>query len=158
MVDTLFCVSSINKCMKNIYEYITLPRQERQAHLKLNEPCIERGTGSYYFKGLLAHVLDTTVPTGKKIHLCHACHNGACGNPNHLYWGTPQENTLDRIENGGKTIWEKTVEKYGLEEARKMQAKGNKSAGGKANTGKSKSAEHKAKIASAIKAKWANKK
>ena len=144
--------------MKNIYEYIALPKAERQAHLKLEESCIERGAGSFYFKGLLAHVLDTTVPTGHKIHLCHACHNGACSNTNHLYWGTAQENRLDQKLNGDTTIWERMVEKYGLEEARKMQAKGNKSAGGKANTGKSKSAEHKAKIAEAIRAKWEAKK
>jgi len=141
--------------MKNIYEYITLPKAERQAHLKLDEPCIERGAGSYYFKGLLAHILDTTVPTGKKIHLCHACHNGSCGNPNHLYWGTSQENSLDRVNNGDKTVWQKTVDKYGLEEAKKINSKsklGNQ--GGAGNKGKTKSIEHKAKIAEAIKAKW----
>jgi hypothetical protein len=139
--------------MKNINEYINLPKEERQTHLKLDEPCIERGAGSFYFKGLLAHVLDTTVPTGKKIHLCHACHNGACGNPNHLYWGTAQENRQDQITNGGKTIWERTVEKHGLEKAKAMQSRGNKSAGGKANKGKPKSEEHKRKIAEAIRAK-----
>ena len=141
--------------MKNIDEYISLSKAERQSHLRLDEPCIERGAGSYYFKGLLAHVLDTTVPTGSKIHLCHACNNGACGNPNHLYWGTAKENRQDQVENGGKTIWERMVEKHGLEKARKMQAKGNKSAGGKANAGKPKSEEHKKKIAEAIKRKHA---
>jgi len=133
--------------MKHIEEYITLSKADRQQHLKLDEACIERGAGSYYFKGLLAHLLDTTVPTGHKIHLCHACHNGQCGNPNHLYWGTAQENRQDQVTNGGKTIWERTVEKHGLEEAYKMQTKGNKSAGGKANKGKPKSEEHKRKIA-----------
>ena len=133
--------------MKLIEEYILLPKGERQKHLKLDEACIERGAGSYYFKGLLAHLLDTTVPTGHKIHLCHACHNGQCGNPNHLYWGTAQENRQDQVTNGGKTVWERTVEKHGLEEAYKMQAKGNKSAGGEANKGKPKSEEHKKKIA-----------
>ena len=157
MVDTLFCVFSINKCMKNIYEYILLPRVERQSHLKLNEPCVERGAGSYYFKGLLAHHLDTTVPTGHKIHLCHACHNGACGNPNHMYWGTAQENRLDQVENNGKTIWERTVEKHGLERARALQTRSTASKAGKGNIGKSKSEEHKAKIAEAIKAKWKEK-
>ena len=133
--------------MKDINDYITLPKVERQSHLNLQESCIERGAGSYYFKGLLAHILDTTVPTGHKIHLCHACHNGACGNPNHMYWGTAQENKLDQKSNGEKTIWERTIEKYGLEEAKKLQAKGDKSAGGKANAGKPKSEEHKRKIA-----------
>lgn len=133
--------------MKNIYEYIELPKEERQTHLKLDEACVERGAGSYYFKGLLAHFLDTTVPTGHKIHLCHACHNGKCSNPHHLYWGTAQENKLDQKENGEKTIWQRMVEKYGLEEAKKLVGSGNKSAGGKANAGKPKSEEHKRKIA-----------
>ena len=132
--------------MKLIEEYITLSKETRQQHLKLDESCIERGAGSYYFKGLLAHLLDTTVPKGHSIHLCHACHNANCGNPNHLYWGTAQENRQDQAANGGKTIWERTVEKHGLEKARKMQSKGDKSAGGKANKGKPKSEEHKRKI------------
>ena len=134
--------------MKLIEEYILLSREDRQRHLKLDEACIERGAGSYYFKGLLAHLLDTTVPTGHKIHLCHACHNAKCGNPNHLYWGTAQENRQDQVENGGKTIWERTVEKYGLDGAKKLNSNsklGNQS--GTGNKGKPKSEEHKRKIA-----------
>lgn len=135
--------------MKDIYEYITLAKDKRQQHLKLDEACIERGAGSYYFKGLLAHQLDTTVPTGHKIHLCHACNNGACGNPNHMYWGTAQENRQDQITTGtDKSVWERTVEKYGLEEAKKLNSRtklGNQ--GGAGNKGKPKSEEHKRKIA-----------
>lgn len=129
-----------------IDEYILLPKEVRQKHLRLDESCIERGGSSFYFKGLLAHLLDTTVPTGHKIHLCHACHNAKCSNPNHLYWGTAQENRLDEVKNGGKTIWERTVEKYGLEKAREMnRRKGNTNGSG--NKGKPKSEEHRAKIA-----------
>lgn len=135
--------------MKDIYKYITLAKEERQKHLKLDEACIERGAGSYYFKGLLAHQLDTTVPTGHKIHLCHACNNGACGNPNHMYWGTAQENRQDQVTSGkDKSVWERTVEKYGLEEAKKLNSRtklGNQ--GGAGNKGKLKSEEHKKKIA-----------
>ena len=134
--------------MKDIYEYIALAKEIRQEHLKLDEACIERGAGSYYFKGLLAHQLDTTIPTGHKIHLCHACNNGACGNPNHMYWGTAQENRQDQVENNGKSVWERTIEKYGLEEAKKLNSKsklGNQ--GGAGNKGKPKSEEHKRKIA-----------
>ena len=135
--------------MKDIYKYITLAKEERQNHLKLDEACIERGAGSYYFKGLLAQQLDTTVPTGHKIHLCHSCNNGACGNPNHMYWGTAQENRQDQITSGkDKSVWDRTVEKYGLEEARKLNSRtklGNQ--GGAGNKGKPKSEEHKKKIA-----------
>jgi len=134
--------------MKDIYEYIQLPKVDRQEHLKLDEACIERGAGSYYFKGLLAHILDTTVPTGHKIHLCHACNNGACGNPKHMYWGTSQENSIDRMNNGGKTLWENMIAKYGYEEARKMNSKGKKgNTHGSGNKGRSLTEEHKKNIA-----------
>ena len=60
-----------------------------------------------YLKGLLAHLRDTTIPSGHKIHVCHACNNAMCSNPNHLYWGTAQENRLDFAATGNdKTIWE----------------------------------------------------
>ena len=146
--------------MKLIEEYILLPKETRQQHLKLDEACIERGAGSYYFKGLLAHLLDTTVPTGHKIHLCHACHNAQCGNPNHLYWGTASENRLDAKENGAKSIWDRMVEKYGEDGARDKQRRSSNSASisGKGNLGKSKTPEHKQKIAEAIKRKYAEKK
>ena len=145
--------------MKQIEEYILLSKEERQAHLKLDEDCLERGGQSMYLKGLLAHVHNTTIPSGKKIHVCHACHNGACSNPNHLYWGTASENALDRDEHYGVTIWDRMVAKHGLEEAKRIQ-RGNadQSKAGKGNTGKKKSEEHKRKIAEAIKRKHAEKK
>lgn len=105
--------------MKNIEKYILLEQRERQKHLKLDEDCIMRGGQSMYLKGLLAHILDTTIPSGKKILVCHACHNELCSNPNHLYWGTPSENLIDSYENGRKTIFEYMVAKYGEDEARK---------------------------------------
>jgi hypothetical protein len=132
--------------MKDINVYIQKPLEERQAHLKLDETCLERGGQSMYLKGLLAHIHDTTIPSGKKIHVCHACNNSACSNPNHLYWGTASENALDRDAYYRITIWDKMVAKYGLEEARaKNSRKGNTNGSG--NKGKPKSEEHKAKIA-----------
>lgn len=135
--------------MRLIEEYIQLPKVDRQNHLRLDEPCIERGGPqngglSSYCKGLLAHIHNTTIPTGKKIHVCHACNNANCSNPNHLYWGTAQENRLD--QGIGNNIWERTVAKYGLEKAKEMNSrKGNTNGSG--NKGKAKSPEHRAKIA-----------
>jgi hypothetical protein len=83
-------------------EYIkTVSRQERRKHLKLNEPCIERGGASWEFRGLLAAHLGTTIPArGEKVCLCHACHNGKCSNPSHLYWGSDKDNSQDLTESG----------------------------------------------------------
>ena len=146
----VFYVFSINKCMKLIEDYIKQPKEERQDHLDLTDPCIERcgpakGGLSSYCKGLMAHLLDTTIPSGHKIHICHACNNAKCSNPKHLYWGTAQENRLDQGET--KSAWERTVEKYGLEKAKAMNSRnklGNK--GGAGNKGKAKSEEHRQKI------------
>jgi hypothetical protein len=137
--------------MKLIEEYIKQTKIERQAHIDLNDPCVQRGGPSNgglssYCKGLLAHLFDTTIPSGHKIHVCHACNNEKCSNPKHLYWGTAQENRLDQGDT--KSTWERTVEKYGEEAARRLNSErqlGNKAGSG--NKGKPKSEEHKKKIA-----------
>ena len=135
-----------------IETYITQSKEHRQQHIDLTDPCIERGGPakgglSSYCKGLLAHLLDTTIPSGHKIHVCHACNNERCSNPKHLYWGTAQENSQDRMASNGKTIFEKMVDKYGYEEACRINAKGKKgNTHGSGNKGKPKSEEHKAKI------------
>jgi hypothetical protein len=80
---------------------MALTREERRAHLKLDEPCILiGGHSSTVFKGLLAHHLRTTIPEGKSAFLCHACNIPKCSNPAHLYWGTPKDNYLDMVEAG----------------------------------------------------------
>jgi hypothetical protein len=142
--------------MIDITEFIKRDREERRQHLRLDEPCCERGGNSTNHKGVLAQYLDTTIPSGR-ILLCHACHNGACSNPKHLYWGTDKDNlAIDRAEQPGghKSPWVRMVEKYGYEEACKMQSRGDKAAGGKAGKGKVLSEEHKKKIADAIKRKY----
>lgn len=131
--------------MIDIEEYILLPLSTRQSHLDLASPCLERGGQSMYLKGLLAHLMDTTIPSGKKIHVCHACNNGKCSNPNHLYWGTASENALDRDAFYKKTIWDRMVDKYGLDGASALNSrKGNKNGSG--NRGAVKSEEHKKRI------------
>lgn len=86
--------------MLDIYEFITWTKEERQAHLDLSTACEYRGTHSSECRALLAVVLNTTVPRGMNIHCCHACHDGACSNWKHLYWGTAAENYEDAVAAG----------------------------------------------------------
>lgn len=142
--------------MKAIENYILLPIESRRSHLRLEEPCIIRGGDSFQMRGLLAHILNTTIPTNSKqrILVCHACHNGKCGNPYHLYWGTHYENRLDSISNGGHlSPYHFNVEKYGVEYAKSKNRRSYKSASssGKGNKGKPKSDEHKKRISESIK-------
>jgi hypothetical protein len=144
--------------MIDITEFITRGREERRAHLNLEELCCERGGNSTNHKGVLAQYLDTTIPSGR-ILLCHACNNSKCSNPKHLYWGTDYDNIIIDGTNFGthKNPFERRVEKYGLEKARAMNSRvGNTY--GTGNKGKVKSEEHKAKIAEAIRAKWEERK
>lgn len=137
--------------MKDINDYIKLSQEERQEHLNLNEDCREIGGRSTHFKGMLSEYLQVTIPSGNAIHLCHACHNSNCSNPRHLYYGTARENVQDAIEDGThKSIWERTIEKHGLEEAKRLSGTGNRSAGGKANKGKKKAVKHKANISKSL--------
>lgn len=138
--------------MKDINEYILESYESRTKHLDLESECREIGGNSTSFKGLLSHVLGVTIPNGSRILLCHKCHNRNCSNPNHLYYGTPKENIIDQKENGTfKSAWERMVEKYGYEEACRINGRGDKSAGGKANKGKPKSEEHRKKISESLK-------
>ena len=93
---------------KLIEEYIQLSKLDRQNHIDLKDPCIFIGGSSHQARLLMAHFLGTTVPKGMKIHLCHACNNGDCSNPKHLYWGTVSENAIDRV-NCGRNISYKSL-------------------------------------------------
>ena len=140
--------------MIEVKEYIKLPKDTRQEHIDLGVACCERGGNSTNHKGVLAQFLGTTIPSGR-ILLCHACGNGKCSNPAHLYWGTDRENIVeDGTEFGTwKSPWERKVEKYGYEESSKMNSRpGNTYGSG--NKGKPKTEEHKRKIAEAAKARY----
>lgn len=105
-------------------KHILLQRDERRKHLNLSEPCDERGGTSKEFKGLLAHYLGTSIPSGRLILLCHACHNWKCSNVHHLYWGTHKDNITDYLENGGESIYERSIRKYGKEEVDRRRLAG----------------------------------
>lgn len=100
-------------------------------------------------KGLLAHILDTSIPEGYGILCCHACNNAKCSNPNHLYWGTGRENYLDTPRVDG---WTLRVQKFGYKKACQMNKRSSKQAAkaGAGNKGKPKSEEHRRKISEAM--------
>jgi|GEM_PF-4162131 len=131
--------------------YLLFEQKIRQDHLDLNEPCVERGGNSTNHRGVLAQYLNTPI-YGRPADLCHACHNDKCSNPKHLYWGTRKENIEDAKQNGTwQSAWDRSVAKYGYEEACRRNGRGNKAAGGKGNKGKSKSEEHRRKISEGVK-------
>lgn len=86
--------------MLTVEKYILQSQQERQKHLDLKLPCLERGGHGTQYRGVLAQFLDTDMPKVRTIHCCHACGNGKCSNPKHLYWGTASENRLDAVAAG----------------------------------------------------------
>lgn len=138
--------------MTPIKEYMFRKRDDRRSHLNLDTSCKEIGGTSKEFKGLLAYHLGTTIPTGRAIHLCHACHNAKCSNVGHLYWGSPKDNSIDCVEDRG-TVWERTIAKHGFEEATRVLSENSKkhgSLGGHGNAGKPKSPGHRAKIAASL--------
>lgn len=142
--------------MIRVEEWISDPKEIRTAHLDLDDMCIERGGDSTSCRGVLAQYLNTNIPKGiKGIDLCHACHNDKCSNPKHLYWGTRKENARDYVDNGGKTVWQHMVDKYGEEEARLVNSRSKILAAkaGRGNKGKPKSEEHKKKISESIRQK-----
>lgn len=107
-----------------IAEYMLKSRAERRAHLDLTEPCLlicesDQNAGKP-MRGILAYFLWTTIPYKQKVYVCHACNNARCGNPRHLYWGTPWDNNFDQKEAGVPSIYEKTVAKYGKEGFREI--------------------------------------
>lgn len=144
--------------MTPLSEYMLLSRDERRAHLRLEEACIVRGGDSFQMRGLLAHILDTTIPeprSGRKVLVCHACNVSQCGNPYHLYWGTAADNVQDGIEAGThRTPYDHVVAKQGRATADELNIRpaSTLSLCGKGNTGKKKTEEHKKRIAEGLRA------
>ena len=120
-----------------IADHMSLNREERRAHLRLGENCIEIGGTSGAYRGLLAHYLSTTIPDrsfGCRVYLCHACHNAKCSNPRHLYWGTPTDNHLDQVENGTyRSPYARSLAKHGEDWVKRHAKFGGKRGGNIAN-------------------------
>lgn len=85
---------------QDITEYIKKDREQRRSHLDLSTECIKIGGNSFQSRMLLAHHLKTTVPGTNRIYVCHACNDPGCSNVLHLYWGSPKDNFIDRVEAG----------------------------------------------------------
>lgn len=142
--------------MIKVEEWILEEKEIRTAHLDLEDACLERGGDSTSCRGVLAQYLNTDIPKGaKRIDLCHACHNDKCSNPKHLYWGTRKENARDYMDNGGRSVWQKMVDKYGEDGARQLNIRSKTAAAraGSANKGKPKSEEHKKRISESLRQK-----
>ncbi len=137
----------------DIVEYMKMNLVERQEHLRLEEPCIERGGFHNNFRGVLAEHLGTTFPSGMMIHLCHACNNGKCSNPHHMYWGTARENYIDRITAGVPTIGEHYMMRYSATERSEHARKNGLKNGGK-NKGVPQTIETKRKNSESNKLAW----
>lgn len=64
------------------------------------------GYGQFKFEGggVRAHRYSWQLHNGKKIpndlHVLHRCDNPPCVNPNHLFVGTPLDNTMDSVRKG----------------------------------------------------------
>ncbi len=134
----------------NLSDYMQLPREARRQHIDLSKPCVEIGGSSRSSRALLGMFLNTTCEgLGMKTgYLCHACGNEKCSNPEHLYWGSSHDNSIDKHEhnpNLGKEIAKAIKQKNPNHYSKMGSHSGNK--------GKPKSEEHKKAISQSI-AEW----
>lgn len=66
----------------------------RRAYVNINRKCIPASR----YMCIQAH----GEPADPNLFACHTCGNGGsgCVNPKHLYWGTPSDNQMDRVQEG----------------------------------------------------------
>lgn len=71
-------------------------------------------------KNILAHrfyyrAFNGPVPKGKFV--CHSCDTPLCVNPDHLFIGSPSDNTLDMIQKGRSASGQKGLKTSDVKEA-----------------------------------------
>jgi hypothetical protein len=83
-------------------DYILKTREERTAHIDLNEPCDNASGGQQRNKQLFTSLCrllrvecDIANRVEAKIDVCHLCRSEKCRNPKHAYLGTRTENIGD---------------------------------------------------------------
>lgn len=83
-----------NECW-NWTGYLRDHTKVRRGHYRVNNKAWITSRYAWY----LTH---GDIPEG--MFVCHTCDNGLCCNPNHLFLGTPKDNTQDMIRKGRKVI------------------------------------------------------
>ena len=84
---------------------ITYKVNQNGCHICTSHKIPKRGYPHIMIAGKISNVhrlvysqIHGKIPTGKFI--CHTCDNPACINPDHLFLGTPKDNTRDMVKKG----------------------------------------------------------